>query len=136
MVQVRYPVFIDPYSRSKMVWITKTVPSIQSIEEATSPSKPSKPPSATSLFDLIDDHWQEDCLKRLKQAKADQAKGRTAQNREFSYEGQKKGSLREGFGIQRYADGSVYEGEFKQNKFSGRGTLTRANGDCYEGSIG
>ena len=54
---------------------------------------------------------------------------------EFTYEGNKKGNIRDGFGVQTYPDGSKYEGEFKKNKFHGRGKLTTANGDCYEGDL-
>lgn len=53
--------------------------------------------------------------------------------REFVYEGHRKGNIRDGSGIQRYPDGSVFEGEFKKNKFHGHGKLTKPNGDWYSG---
>lgn len=57
-------------------------------------------------------------------------------HRTFHYEGNMKGNVRDGHGVQSYPDGSVYDGEFKKNKFHGRGKLTMANGDWYNGSRG
>ena len=55
---------------------------------------------------------------------------------EFHYEGNKKGNIRDGHGVQTYPDGSKYEGEFKKNKFHGRGKLTTSTGDWYDGRLG
>ena len=51
----------------------------------------------------------------------------------FRYEGNMKGNVRDGHGVQTYADGATFEGEFRKNRFHGRGKLTLSNGDWYEG---
>lgn len=51
------------------------------------------------------------------------------------YEGQwnVKSGKREGFGVQVWADGSMYEGMFYHDRVNGKGRLIHANGDYYEG---
>lgn len=41
--------------------------------------------------------------------------------------------MRDGEGIQTWADGSLYEGYWKNDKANGRGRLIHADGDVYEG---
>lgn len=41
--------------------------------------------------------------------------------------------MREGYGVQRWNDGSVYEGDWKDDKACGKGKLVHADGDIYEG---
>ena len=41
--------------------------------------------------------------------------------------------LKHGYGIYRWADGSVYYGEYKENKRDGQGYQRWANGDEYCG---
>lgn len=43
------------------------------------------------------------------------------------------GQMREGYGVQRWNDGSVYEGMWKEDKACGKGKLTHADGDIYDG---
>jgi hypothetical protein len=41
--------------------------------------------------------------------------------------------MRDGKGLQIWADGSLYEGYWKADKANGRGRLIHADGDVYEG---
>ena len=51
------------------------------------------------------------------------------------YEGQWKGDIRDGQGVQTFKSGSIYEGEFKNNKFDGKGVFTWVEGDKYIGQF-
>ena len=42
--------------------------------------------------------------------------------------------LRNGKGIYKYPDNSVYEGEYKNDKKHGKGIFRYSNGDVYDGS--
>ena len=41
--------------------------------------------------------------------------------------------VREGYGVQRFMDGSIYEGWFKADKAYGKGRLIHTDGYIYEG---
>jgi hypothetical protein len=41
--------------------------------------------------------------------------------------------VREGFGVQRFMDGSIYEGWFKGDRAHGKGRLIHTDGYIYEG---
>ena len=41
--------------------------------------------------------------------------------------------MRNGYGVQRWIDGSKYEGEWKDNMANGKGKLYHSDGDIYEG---
>ena len=45
----------------------------------------------------------------------------------------KKSQLRDGLGIQLWADGSKYEGMWREGRCTGKGRMTHANGDIYQG---
>lgn len=49
------------------------------------------------------------------------------------YRGKMNGTMREGYGVQKWSDGSVYEGIWKEDKACGKGKLIHADGDVYEG---
>lgn len=49
------------------------------------------------------------------------------------YEGQMQGNKREGYGRQRWVDGSEYTGDWRDDKACGKGKLRHADGDIYEG---
>ena len=42
--------------------------------------------------------------------------------------------VREGYGKQKWPDGSEYDGYWKAGHFSGLGKLKRTHGDLYEGN--
>ena len=42
-------------------------------------------------------------------------------------------NVRDGQGVQIWADGSLYEGYWRNDKANGRGRLIHADGDVYEG---
>lgn len=89
-------------------------------------------PQKRNIQDHSDVEWADDAFKNSKRP------GPAVLVRShltFHYEGNLKGNIRDGFGIQTYPDGSSYEGEFKKNKFHGKGKLTLANGDWYDGRI-
>ena len=50
-----------------------------------------------------------------------------------TYEGEWRGEVREGFGIQTWPDGARYQGEWKQNKANGKGIFYHIDGDKFEG---
>lgn len=79
--------------------------------------------------------WAEDAFTNQARNKSETGALLVKTNREFNYEGNKKGNIRDGYGVQTYTDGSVYEGDFKKNKFHGNGKLTKSNGDWYLGMI-
>eukprot|EP00826_Nyctotherus_ovalis_P028693 TRINITY_DN2263_c0_g1_i10.p1 TRINITY_DN2263_c0_g1~~TRINITY_DN2263_c0_g1_i10.p1 ORF type:complete len:213 (+),score=17.88 TRINITY_DN2263_c0_g1_i10:224-862(+) len=43
------------------------------------------------------------------------------------------GKGREGYGVQRWPDGSMYEGHWKNDRANGQGRFVFSNGDTYEG---
>jgi hypothetical protein len=43
-------------------------------------------------------------------------------------------NMREGYGAQIWADGSIYEGMWRNDKANGVGRLIHADGDVYEGN--
>lgn len=47
------------------------------------------------------------------------------------YDGEWKGSLRDGLGTQVWPDGAKYEGHWKDNKACGRGKFYHVDGDVY-----
>ena len=47
------------------------------------------------------------------------------------YKGYLNNNVKEGPGVQVFADKSKYEGEWKDNKFNGKGKLIHKNGDVY-----
>lgn len=49
------------------------------------------------------------------------------------YEGQMQGTKREGYGKQKWVDGSEYTGDWRDDKACGKGRLRHADGDIYEG---
>ena len=51
----------------------------------------------------------------------------------IKYKGDKKGSLRHGFGILYDGDVIIYEGNFDNDEYHGKGRVTYANGDIYDG---
>ena len=53
------------------------------------------------------------------------------------YSGQmiKDTDIKQGFGIMRWPDGTVYEGLWMNNLYNGRGKLYHASGDLYEGEF-
>ena len=54
----------------------------------------------------------------------------------FDYMGGKdENGLKEGFGVQKWKDGSKYSGMFKQNKASGLGIFIHPDGDKYQGEF-
>ena len=44
-------------------------------------------------------------------------------------------NVKQGYGIMRWPDGTVYEGLWKSNLYNGRGKLYHASGDLYEGEF-
>ena len=51
----------------------------------------------------------------------------------FTYRGQFKDDLREGFGIEKYNNGEIYKGYYSKNLFNGFGILNSINGDIFIG---
>lgn len=49
------------------------------------------------------------------------------------YDGEWKGNVREGFGVQIWPDGAKYEGQWFNNKAEGKGKFTHVDGDIYDG---
>ena len=49
----------------------------------------------------------------------------------MTYKGTWRGNLKEGHGVQKWPDGSVYEGDWIKNEANGKGKFTYANGDVY-----
>lgn len=78
--------------------------------------------------------WAEDAFRGSTNSKHAGPAILVRSHRTFHYEGNKKGNVRDGYGVQTYPDGSTYEGEFRKNKFQGRGKLTLPNGDWYDGN--
>ena len=52
-----------------------------------------------------------------------------------SYEGTRVDGLREGPGIERFEDGTIYVGEFFADKKHGKGVQIFADGSSYEGDF-
>ena len=50
------------------------------------------------------------------------------------YDGEWKGNMRDGVGIQTWPDGAKYEGEWKENKAHGKGKFWHVDGDIFEGA--
>jgi hypothetical protein len=44
-------------------------------------------------------------------------------------------NIKQGYGIMRWPDGTVYEGLWENNLYNGRGKLYHASGDLYEGEF-
>jgi len=44
-------------------------------------------------------------------------------------------NVKQGYGIMRWPDGTVYEGLWDNNLYNGRGKLYHASGDLYEGEF-
>ena len=44
-------------------------------------------------------------------------------------------NVKQGFGVMRWPDGTVYEGLWENNPYNGAGKLKPANGDFYEGEF-
>lgn len=88
-------------------------------------------PEKRNVQDQSDVDWSEEMFRHSRQAGPAVL---VRSHRAFHYEGNMKGNVRDGHGVQSYPDGSFYEGEFKKNKFHGRGKLTLPNGDWYDGS--
>jgi hypothetical protein len=51
------------------------------------------------------------------------------------YEGEFKNDMKNGYGIEKYNDGSIYKGSFKNDKKEGMGVLTLKNNSKYEGQF-
>lgn len=49
------------------------------------------------------------------------------------YEGEWVGQLREGYGVQKWADGATYKGDWKDNMAQGKGKFVHVDGDMYVG---
>lgn len=49
------------------------------------------------------------------------------------YEGEWKGNMRDGNGIQTWPDKAKYEGGWKENKAHGQGKFWHVDGDIFEG---
>ena len=43
--------------------------------------------------------------------------------------------MKQGKGIEKYYDGTIYEGDFKNNQKNGKGKCTLSNGEIYEGEF-
>jgi hypothetical protein len=54
-------------------------------------------------------------------------------NAKYQGKWDKKNSVRHGYGIQVWSDGSMYQGFWKADKANGNGRLIHADGDIYEG---
>jgi len=50
-----------------------------------------------------------------------------------SYQGQWRGNMRHGFGLQVWPDGVEFRGQWVENRAEGYGRVTHSNGDCYIG---
>ena len=53
----------------------------------------------------------------------------------FEYEGNFKNNKKNGYGVEKYTDGSEYEGNFLDNKKSGKGIYKFSTGEIYEGNF-
>ena len=51
--------------------------------------------------------------------------------KKLEYNGDFKNNMKEGFGEEKYLDGSIYTGEFKQNMKNGKGNLILGGGNNY-----
>jgi Uncharacterized protein conserved in bacteria len=51
-----------------------------------------------------------------------------------TYEGEWRGNMRDGWGVQVWPDGAKYEGEWKNNKAHGKGKFWHVDGDIFEGT--
>lgn len=49
------------------------------------------------------------------------------------YEGEWRGSKKDGFGVQIWPDGAKYEGYWLNNRANGMGKFFHADGDLFEG---
>ncbi|EGR32540.1 hypothetical protein IMG5_078660, partial [Ichthyophthirius multifiliis] len=49
------------------------------------------------------------------------------------YDGEWKGNMRDGYGVQKWIDGAKYEGEWVNNKACGKGKFYHVDGDIFEG---
>jgi hypothetical protein len=52
---------------------------------------------------------------------------------EAVYTGQWRNNMRDGFGVQVWADGARYEGGWVEDKAEGKGKFIHADGDVYDG---
>jgi hypothetical protein len=41
--------------------------------------------------------------------------------------------MRDGYGVQKWLDGSIYEGNWKEDKSHGYGKLIHSDGNIYDG---
>ncbi len=44
-------------------------------------------------------------------------------------------NVKQGYGVMKWPDGTVYEGLWENNLYNGRGKLYHASGDLYEGEF-
>ena len=56
-------------------------------------------------------------------------------NSKFEYNGNFEKNKKNGFGSEKYQDGSIFEGNFVNNKKNGHGIYTFPNGEKYEGNF-
>ena len=44
-------------------------------------------------------------------------------------------NIQDGYGVEKYPDGSIYKGDFKDGQKSGEGTFLWSDGSIYKGNF-
>ena len=73
-------------------------------------------------------------INNFKEISEPYASGNTTEQTVKLYKGQWRASdmnIWEGFGIIKFADGSLYEGQTRDGLYNGKGRMTHINGDIY-----